>query len=88
MVRVARGPDPEWYQLAEAVNSGPRNMTWTTSKIALDKFNIHASETAWIGTDFDAVIDNNGTLDHLYSQVNDLVLNLQASRANLLEGSQ
>jgi hypothetical protein len=82
VVRVARGPDPEWYQLAEAVNAGARNMTWTTSKIALDKFNIHASETAWIGTDFDAVIDNNGTLDHLYSQVNDRVLNLQAAKAN------
>jgi hypothetical protein len=29
---------------------------------------IHASETAWVGTKFDAMIDNNGTIDELYNQ--------------------
>ena len=82
VIRVHRGPDPEWYRLAETVNSGPQNITWTTSKIELKKYAIHASETAWIGTEFDAVIDNNATPDHLYSQINDLVLNLQVSTAN------
>jgi hypothetical protein len=82
VIRVHRGPDPEWYRLAETVNSGPQNITWTTSKIELKKYAIHASETAWIGTEFDAVIDNNATQDHLYSQINDLVLNLQVSTAN------
>jgi dephospho-CoA kinase len=55
-------------------------MTWTTAKIALERYNIHASETAWIGTEFDAVIDNNETMDHLYRQVNDLVQDLPVSR--------
>jgi hypothetical protein len=82
VVRVTRGPDPEWYPLAEAVNAGPKHLKWSTSKTELSKYNIHASETAWAGTEFDAVLDNNGTLDHLYQQINDLVLNLQASRAN------
>jgi hypothetical protein len=82
VIRVHRGPDPEWYQLAEKVNSGPHNMAWTTSKIALDKYNIHASETAWIGTHFDAVLDNNGTMDQLYRQINDLVQDLQVSRVD------
>ena len=79
VVRVTRGPDPEWYPLAEAVNAGPKHLMWSTSKTALAKYNIHASETAWVGTEFDAVLDNNGSLDHLYRQVNDLVLNLQGA---------
>ena len=82
VIRVTRGPDPEWYDLAEDVNAGPKHMKWSTSKTQLIKYNIHASETAWVGTDFDAVIDNNGTMDHLYKQVNDLVLDLQASITN------
>jgi hypothetical protein len=82
VIRVHRGPDPEWYTLAETVNSGEHNMNWTTSKIALEKYNIHASETAWIGTKFDAVLDNNSTMDHLYRQVTHLVRDLPASRAN------
>jgi hypothetical protein len=82
VVQVHRGPNPEWYKLAEIVNSGPQNITWTTSKIALEKYEIHASETAWIGTKFDAVIDNNTTMDHLYQQVNDLVQDLQHARAD------
>jgi hypothetical protein len=73
VVRVKRGPDPEWYPFAEAVNQGPTNMTWTSSKMALERYKIHASETAWVGTEFDAVLDNNSTMDHLYQQVNDLV---------------
>jgi hypothetical protein len=82
VVRVRRGADPAWYSLAETVNSGPQNMAWTTSKIELEKYAIHASETAWIGTEFDAVLDNNASMDHLYDQVNDLVLNLLAAKAD------
>jgi hypothetical protein len=82
VIRVHRGADPEWYSLAEIANSGPHNLKWTTSKFALEKYDIHASEIAWIGTRFDAIIDNNGTMDHLYTQVNDLVQDLLAARAN------
>jgi hypothetical protein len=81
VVRVHRGPDPDWYSLAEIVNSGPENIEWTVSKIALEKFQIHASETAWIGTKFDAVLDNNATMDHLYQQVTHLVQDPRASKA-------
>jgi hypothetical protein len=83
VVRVHRGPDPEWYKLAEIVNSGPHNINWTTSKIALEKYAIHTSETAWIGTKFDAVIDNNYGLDNLHGQVKNLVQDLQASKVDL-----
>jgi len=76
VVRVHRGPDPEWYALAEAVNAGPKHIGWALARDQLNKFNIHASETAWIGTNFDAVIDNNATMDHLYNQVKSLVQDL------------
>jgi len=82
VVRVARGPDPEWYPVASAVNAGPKHIGWALAKDQMLKYNIHASETAWAGTEFDAVLDNNGSLDHLYQQINGLVLNLQASTVN------
>ena len=79
VIRVTRGPEPVWFELARTVNQGPtRNTSWRLSKTELEKHNVHASETAWIGTEFDAVIDNNEDgFNTLYTQVNDLLLNLQ-----------
>jgi hypothetical protein len=82
VIRVHRGPDPEWYPLAESVNAGPTNIFWSLSKDQLSRYNIHASETAWIGTEFDAVLDNNSSLDHLYRQVTDLVQDLLGPNAD------
>ena len=86
VIRVTRGPEPEWFELARTVNQGPtRNTAWRLSKNELEKHNVHASETAWIGTEFDAIIDNNKDgMDNLFQQVKDLVLNLQASKADQL----
>jgi hypothetical protein len=85
VIRVVRGLDPAWFELAEHVNRGPQDYQWRLSKNELEKFNIHASETAWIGTEFDAIIDNNEEgFNELYRQVNDLLPNLQASKANLI----
>jgi hypothetical protein len=73
VVRVVRGPEPEWYQDAINYNEGQKNMSWALSRSYLEKLKIHASETAWVGTKFDAVLDNNGTLDELFSQVQQLM---------------
>ena len=73
VVRVVRGPEPEWYQSAINFNDGQRNMSWALSRAHLDRLKIHASETAWVGTKFDAVLDNNGTLDELFLQVQQLM---------------
>jgi hypothetical protein len=40
---------------------------------------IHASETAWVGTKFDAELDNNGSIDDLYLAIKNLVSNLPAA---------
>jgi hypothetical protein len=38
---------------------------------------IHASEWAWLGNEFDHVIDNNGTIDELFKQAQSLVIGHQ-----------
>ena len=74
VVRVVRGEEPEWYEAAVSSNKGPDgNTTWSLSKKKLETLKIHASETAWVGTDFDYVLDNNGTIDDLFEQVKGLV---------------
>ena len=84
VIRVVRGPEPVWYELAETVNQGPsKNIEWRLSKNQLETYGVHASETGWIGTEFDAVIDNNADgLDNLYRQIKNLVLNHPASTSN------
>jgi hypothetical protein len=76
VIRVIRGAEPAWYDSAVSVNRGPDgNSTWSLSRRRLEKLGIHASETAWVGTEFDHVLDNNSTLDDLYQQVKSLVIN-------------
>ncbi len=85
VIRVVRGPEPEWYDDAVAMNRGPeRNMLWATATQRMENHNIHASETAWVGIGFDAVIDNNGTMDQLFQQITDLLRDLRAAKANPL----
>jgi hypothetical protein len=79
VVRVVRGPEPDWYDTALGANAGI-----VPDQQLLKQLGVHASETAWIGTKFDAVIDNNADgLDNLYRQVKDLVQDLQESRDDL-----
>jgi hypothetical protein len=69
VVRVVRGPEPDWYDDAIDMNAGDRNMSYAISSERIKRLKIHASETAWVGTEFDAVLDNNSTIDALYEQV-------------------
>jgi hypothetical protein len=72
IVWVQRGELPDWYQTAVDANRG--------SNVALNdlkRLKIHASETAWVGTEFDAIIDNNSTIDALYQQAQTLVISDQ-----------
>ena len=81
VIRVVRGAEPTWYNSAVSVNRGANgNSTWALSHRKLEKLGIHASETAWVGTEFDAVLDNNGTLDDLYQQVKNLVQDRPVAR--------
>ncbi len=74
IVWVKRGELPEWYEWAVSANKGEvQNFTWATSRDKLQKAGIHASETAWVGTDFDAIIENDGSIDDLCAKIKDLV---------------
>ena len=81
VVRVVRGPEPEWYGAAVSHNRGPNgNTNWALSGRRLEQLGVHASETAWVGTKFNAVLDNNGTLDDLYQQIMRLVQDRQPAK--------
>jgi len=82
VVRIVRGPEPDWYDAALSANCGPNgNTTWSLSRQKLEKLKIHPSETAWVGTKFDAVLDNNSSFDDLYAQVISLATNLPESKS-------
>ena len=78
VIRVVRGPEPSWYSVAQVANQHPQP---NASTDILKELGVHASETAWVGTKFDAVLDNNQDgFNSLYIQVNDLLLNLQPAK--------
>ena len=79
VIRVVRGSEPDWYQDAINFNEGDRNMLWATSRSRLERLGIHASETAWVGSDFDHTLDNNGSIDDLYKQIKNLVIDRPVS---------
>ena len=78
VVRIIRGPEPVWFDDAKSMNKGPsRNMSWALSKQKIEKLGIHASETAWVGQKFDVVLNNSGTLEELYQQIETNITNSQ-----------
>ena len=73
VIRVKRGDDPEWYKDAADMNAGDKCINWALATKRMELRKIHASETAWVGTKFDAVLTNDGTIDDLMAKVKDLV---------------
>ena len=70
VIRIKRGVEPAWFDDARSMNKGPtRNMSWALSKHHIEELGVHASETAWVGQKFDATLNNDGSLDELYSQI-------------------
>lgn len=77
LVRVRRGPEPIWWDNAVKTNAAGKDEEWIVfdSGVHMEVAypDVHASEYSWAGTKFDVVIDNNGTLPELYSQITNLV---------------
>lgn len=79
IIRIKRGPDPEWLAAAESFNRGPiNNMTWSLSKEHLRRLGIHASEYSWVGGNIDYTVTNDSTVDDLFSQLELIVKNLES----------
>jgi hypothetical protein len=86
VVRIKRGVEPEWFDAAKSMNRGPsRNMSWALSKQKIEKLGVHASETAWVGSKFDVVLNNDGTIEELYQQIErDIINNPERDRLDAI----
>ena len=81
VVRIKRGPEPDWYDAAVSYNRGPEhNSNWALSQRMLEKLKIHASETAWVGSPVDQIVYNDSTIDELFAQLKNLVSDLPVAK--------
>lgn len=71
-IRIVRGADPVW--LNEYLTHG------RTYEFAMKYKHVHASEFSSVGWNYDRVLLNNGTLEQLYSSINDLLVGLQVAK--------
>jgi len=65
IVRVKRGPEPEWYETALLANK-------ECNTDLMSDYSVHYSEWGWIGTQLDYQIDNEGTFDQLKAEISHL----------------
>lgn len=63
IIWVQRGELPSWYQTAMLAVNGCKQSIETMNQT------VHPSEWSWLGCNFDAIIDNNGTIDALYQKL-------------------
>jgi hypothetical protein len=71
IVWIKRGADPEWC--STLVQMREHDIALGIRTDYMRQFNVHASEWAWVGTRFDAVVDNNGSVEQLYNSLKNLV---------------
>lgn len=74
VVHVARGPWPEWYNMAKALNKAH-----DFKDIEFPPYNFpHASEYSWVGhPGLGALIENDGTLAELKEKIKGLVSTIE-----------
>ena len=60
IIRVKKGEDPEWFVNYVEGNITPKD--------------VHSSEYVWARSEFDHVIENNGTIEDLYEKIDDLII--------------
>jgi hypothetical protein len=76
-VMVERGVPPAWLNVAKLANRGDtKAQQWL-----LDE-GIHPSESSWVNTDFDVILNNRSDLNELYSNIRSQVLALPLSKVN------
>lgn len=67
IIRVKRGNEPEWYN--NYLSLLKEENFYMIEKLREEGKLPHVSETDWIGSDFDIIIENNGTLNDLYKNI-------------------
>lgn len=85
VIRVKRGPEPAWYQSILFYNKGyaDEEDIRQIERLRVTGNIPHESETAWIGTDVDEVINNDGTLEELEEKIDAFVGGLRQFSLNL-----
>ena len=70
IILVQRDEKPEWYDIALAANNGD-----AVAKHIMNKdFNeVHSSEWDWIGCEIDYTINNTGSLEDLYANIDVII---------------
>jgi hypothetical protein len=79
IVWIQRGELPSWHIMAAKANAGD-----LYAQTKLKELGVHASETSWVGTNFDSILDNNGSIESLYTQLKNLVQSPQASKEDVI----
>jgi hypothetical protein len=75
VVRVTRGPEPDWWGLIEDYNLGrlPDEEIETVRTLRNSGKLPHVSETDWVGSKFDHIIVNDGSLEDYHHQIDHLI---------------
>jgi hypothetical protein len=73
IVRVRRGSEPDWFDLGQTASSGNGPEHKLAAKQLSEK-GIHISEWAWLSTEFDCIIDNDGTFDEFQEKIKATIL--------------
>lgn len=71
IIRVKRGDEPKWY------NDLLTMKTTVKRQLFMQEVGIHQSEWDWIGSDFDYVIENDGTINDLGNKVNEVLQSIR-----------
>lgn len=67
-VKTCRGESPIWANSLEQIKDHYERQSF------MQQYESHQSEWNWVGTEFDYTLDNNGSMDNLYTQINNLLL--------------
>lgn len=70
IMRIRRGPEPEWFDIAQSANAGN---TRSRTIMKHDYANIHASEWGWVGCEPDFLIENDADLATLEARVDQAI---------------
>ena len=70
VIRVIRGPNPEWYNCALELNNSTSPQS--NPQVMREYPEVHYSEWAWVGKPME-LLDNNGTFEELKNHIKQLL---------------
>lgn len=77
IIWVKRGALPDWYDCALTENTTHEDRQWLledAGQLMPQRYpDVHQSEWAWVGSIFNYEVDNDGTVEKLYSELSNLL---------------